>query len=80
MVVWEGTRPLLLEIQALVDESVLAQARRVVVGLEQNRLVMLLAILNRHGGLQVADQDVFVNAVGESEYLRLAVIWHYLHR
>ena len=64
MVVWEGTRPLLLEIQALVDESVLGQARRVVVGLEQNRLVMLLAILHRHGGLQVADQDVFVNAVG----------------
>ncbi|MBC09622.1 MAG: DNA repair protein RadA [Gammaproteobacteria bacterium] len=64
MVVWEGTRPLLLEIQALVDESVLGQARRVVVGLEQNRLAMLLAILNRHGGLQVADQDVFVNAVG----------------
>ena len=50
--------------QALVDESVLGQARRVVVGLEQNRLAMLLAILNRHGGLQVADQDVFVNAVG----------------
>ena len=64
MVVWEGTRPLLLEIQALVDGSVLGQARRVVVGLEQNRLAMLLAILNRHGGLQVADQDVFVNAVG----------------
>ncbi len=64
MVVWEGTRPLLLEIQALVDESVLGQARRVVVGLEQNRLAMLLAILHRHGGLQVADQDVFVNAVG----------------
>ncbi|MDC2964682.1 DNA repair protein RadA, partial [Gammaproteobacteria bacterium] len=64
MVIWEGTRPLLLEIQALVDESVLGQARRVVVGLEQNRLAMLLAILNRHGGLQVSDQDVFVNAVG----------------
>ena len=64
MVVWEGTRPLLLEIQALVDESLLGQARRVVVGLEQNRLAMLLAILHRHGGLQVADQDVFVNAVG----------------
>ncbi|MBA59300.1 MAG: DNA repair protein RadA [Gammaproteobacteria bacterium] len=64
MVVWEGTRPILLEVQALVDDCVLGQPRRVAVGLEQNRLSMLLAILHRHGGLQVADQDVFVNAVG----------------
>ncbi|MEX2488369.1 MAG: DNA repair protein RadA [Pseudomonadales bacterium] len=64
MVVWEGTRPLLLEAQALVDPSALGNPRRVAVGFEQNRLAMLLAILHRHGGLQVSDQDVFVNAVG----------------
>ena len=64
MVVWEGTRPLLLEAQALVDQSALGNPRRVAVGFEQNRLSMLLAILNRHGGLQLGDQDVFVNAVG----------------
>ncbi len=64
MVVWEGTRPLLVEIQALVDESQLGNPRRVAVGLEQNRLAMLLAVLHRHGGLQVGDQDVFANVVG----------------
>lgn len=64
MVVWEGTRPLLVEAQALVDESALGNPRRVAVGFEHNRLAMLLAVLHRHGGLQVGDQDVFVNAVG----------------
>ena len=64
MVVWEGTRPLLVECQALVDDSALGNPRRVAVGFDQNRLSMLLAILHRHGGLQVGDQDVFVNAVG----------------
>ncbi|ASD67874.1 MULTISPECIES: DNA repair protein RadA [Pseudoalteromonas] len=64
MVIWEGTRPLLVEVQALVDYSQLANPRRVTVGLEQNRLAMLLAVLHRHGGLQVSDQDVFVNVVG----------------
>jgi len=64
MVVWEGTRPLLVEIQALVDDSQVNNPRRVAVGLEQNRLNMLLAVLHRHGGLQVADQDVYVNVVG----------------
>ena len=64
MVVWEGTRPLLVEAQALVDGSALGNPRRVAVGFEQNRLAMLLAVLHRHGGLQVGDQDVFVNAVG----------------
>lgn len=64
MVVWEGTRPLLVEIQSLVDDSQLGNPRRVAVGLEQNRLAMLLAVLHRHGGLQVGDQDVFVNVVG----------------
>ncbi len=64
MVLWEGTRPLLVEIQALVDHSALGNPRRVTVGAEQNRLSMLLAILHRHGGLQMNDQDVFVNVVG----------------
>ena len=64
MVIWEGTRPLLVEIQALVDDSSLGQPRRVAVGLDQNRLAMLLAVLHRHGGLMVGDQDVFVNVVG----------------
>ena len=64
MVLWEGTRPLLVEIQALVDHSMLANPRRVAMGLEQNRLALLLAVLHRHGGLQMSDQDVFVNVVG----------------
>jgi DNA repair protein RadA/Sms len=64
MVLWEGTRPLLVEIQALVDGSQLGNPRRVAVGLEQNRLAMLLAVLHRHGGLYMADQDVYVNVVG----------------
>ncbi|MBU3824977.1 MAG: DNA repair protein RadA [Candidatus Oceanisphaera merdipullorum] len=64
MIIWEGTRPLLVELQALVDYSQLGNPRRVTVGLEQNRLSMLLAVLHRHGGLQMADQDVFVNVVG----------------
>lgn len=64
LVVWEGTRPLLVEVQALVDSSMLANPRRVAVGLDQNRLAILLAVLHRHGGLQMADQDVFVNVVG----------------
>ena len=64
MVLWEGTRPLLVEIQALVDHSMLANPRRVAVGLEQNRLALLLAVLHRQGGLQMSDQDVFVNVVG----------------
>ncbi|MGS2724738.1 DNA repair protein RadA [Porticoccus sp. GXU_MW_L64] len=63
-VVWEGTRPLLVELQALVDESPFNNPRRVVVGLDHNRLAMLLAVLHRHGGIMAADQDVFVNIVG----------------
>jgi DNA repair protein RadA/Sms len=64
MVIWEGTRPLLVELQALVDHSPAGNPRRVAVGLDQNRLNMLLAVLHRHGGLQMSDQDVFVNVVG----------------
>ena len=67
MVLWEGTRPLLVEIQALVDHSMLANPRRVAVGLEQNRLALLLAVLHRHGGLQMSDQDVFVNVYRQKD-------------
>ncbi len=64
MVTQEGSRPLLVEIQALVDTSHVPNARRLSVGLEQNRLAMLLAVLNRHAGVAAYDQDVFINAVG----------------
>ncbi len=64
MATWEGTRPLLVEVQALVDESQLGNPRRVAVGLDGNRLSMLLAVLNRHGGIFTGDQDVFLNVVG----------------
>lgn len=60
----EGSRPLLVEVQALVDESHMANPRRVCVGLESPRLVMLLAVLHRHAGIPTFDQDVFVNVVG----------------
>ena len=64
VVVWEGTRPLLVEIQALVDDSQLGNPRRVAVGVDQTRIAMLLAVLHRHGGIQAGDQDVFINVVG----------------
>ncbi len=64
MVTREGSRPLLVEVQALVDQSSLGNPRRVTLGLEQNRLAMLLAVLHRHGGVAAYDQDVFVNVVG----------------
>jgi DNA repair protein RadA/Sms len=64
LVTQEGTRPLLVEIQALVDAAHVPSARRLSVGLEQNRLAMLLAVLHRHAGIVCFDQDVFVNAVG----------------
>ena len=60
----EGSRPMLVEVQALVDESHLPSPRRVTLGLEQNRLSMLLAVLHRHGGVAMFDQDVYVNVVG----------------
>lgn len=64
MATQEGSRPLLVEIQALVDQSHMANPRRVCVGLESPRLAMLLAVLHRHSGITTYDQDVFVNAVG----------------
>ena len=64
MVTREGTRPLLVEIQALVDTCHGGNPRRITLGLEQNRLAMLLAVMHRHGGIAMYDQDVYVNAVG----------------
>ncbi len=64
MVTQEGTRPLLVEIQALLDDSHSPAPRRLSLGLEQNRLAMLLAVLHRHAGVACFDQDVFINAVG----------------
>ncbi len=64
LVSMEGTHPLLVEVQALVDDSQLSNPRRVTVGLEHNRLAMLLAVQHRHGGVFMSDQDVFVNVVG----------------
>lgn len=64
MVTREGSRPLLVEVQALVDQSHAASPRRVALGLEQNRLAMLLAVLHRHAGVSMNGQDVFINVVG----------------
>lgn len=64
MATQEGTRPLLVEIQALVDTAHVPNPRRLSVGLEGTRLAMLLAVLHRHAGVVTHDQDVFVNAVG----------------
>ncbi len=60
----EATRPLLLEVQTLVDDTSTGHPRRLSLGIEQSRLTMLLAILHRHGGVAIYDKDVFVNIVG----------------
>lgn len=72
MVTREGTRPLLVEVQALVATSHLGNPRRVTLGLEQNRLAMLLAVMHRHSGIAMFDQDVFVNVVGGMRILETA--------
>ena len=64
MVAREGSRPMLIEVQALTDEAHGMNPRRVAVGLESNRLALLLAVLHRHGGVSTAGRDVFVNVVG----------------
>ncbi|MGN1281744.1 MAG: DNA repair protein RadA [Succinivibrio sp.] len=64
MVTWEGTRPLLVELQALVDESMLSNPRRLSLGTDQNRLSMLLSVLHRHAEFSLGNHDVFVNVVG----------------
>jgi DNA repair protein RadA/Sms len=64
LVAREGSRPMLIEVQALVDQTQALNPRRVAVGIEQQRLAMLLALLHRHGGIATSGQDVFVNVVG----------------
>ena len=61
---FEGSRPLLIEVQALADLSGTGQSRRLAVGMDQNRLSMMLATLSRHGGIAAYDQDIFINVVG----------------
>ncbi len=63
-VLWEGTRPLLVEIQALVTECQYGNPRRLAVGFDQNRLAMLLAILTRHGGIFTSSDEIYANVVG----------------
>ena len=63
-VVWEGSRPLLVEIQALVADANSNYAKRLAQGVEQNRLALLVAVLQRHGGISLAGDDIFVNVVG----------------
>lgn len=64
MVTWEGSRPMLVEVQALVDTAHGQQPKRVTAGLEPNRLSILLAVLHRHGNIPIFDQNVFINVVG----------------
>ena len=73
MVTWEGSRPILVEVQALVNESHLGNPRRIAVGFDYNRLSMLLAVLQRHGGVVTYDQDVFVNVVGGIRVMETAI-------
>ena len=63
-VAWEGSRPLLVEIQALVADGNTSHPKRLATGIDQNRLALLLAVLQRHGGLALGPEDVFVNVVG----------------
>jgi DNA repair protein RadA/Sms len=72
-VAWEGSRPLLVEIQALVAESAGNYPKRLAQGVDQNRLALLLAVLQKHGGLAVGDDDVFVNVVGGLRVAETAV-------
>lgn len=64
LVTREGTRPLMVEVQALVAPSSLSNPRRVAVGIDPNRLALLLAVMHRHAGIQIGDQDVFINVAG----------------
>ncbi len=73
MVTWEGSRPMLVEIQALVDDSHLANPRRVTVGLDHNRLALALAVLHRHSGVVTFNQDIFVNVVGGVKVTETAI-------
>jgi len=73
LVAREGSRPMLIEVQALVDQTQALNPRRVAVGIEQQRLALLLAVLHRHGGVATASQDVFINVVGGVHIAETAV-------
>ena len=75
MVTQEGSRPLLVEIQALADESHSPAPRRLCVGLDAQRLAMLLAVLHRHAGISCFEKDVFVNAWAASRSRNRPVTW-----
>ena len=77
MAIWEGTRPLLVEAQALVDESMQSKPRRIAVGVESPRLARLLAVLHRPGGLLLGDEDVYLNAVGGVRVRKPVLTWQY---
>ncbi len=72
-VTWEGTRPMLVEVQALVDKSYADNPRRMAVGIDYNRLIMVLAVLSKHVGIFTHDQDIFVNVVGGVKISETAV-------
>lgn len=72
MVTWEGSRPLLVEVQSLVDEAVGSHPKRVALGVDAGRIAMLLAVLNRHGGLHTHGLDIFVNVVGGVKVMETA--------
>ncbi len=72
-VTWEGSRPLLVEVQALVAEGGGSYPRRLATGIDQNRLAMLLAVLQRHGGVAAGSDDIFVNVVGGLRIAETAV-------
>jgi DNA repair protein RadA/Sms len=75
-VTMEGTRPLLVEVQALVSPSSLAYPRRTANGVDANRLQLLTAVLNKRAGLKLAEQDVYVNLVGGLRVRELPVVMH----
>lgn len=72
-VAWEGSRPLLVELQALVAEGGVGHPKRLAQGVDQNRIALLLAVLQRHGGVQLGAEDVFVNVVGGLRITETAV-------
>ena len=71
--IWEGSRPILVEVQALVNSNNFGQPRRLTVGLDNNRLSMLIAIIERHLSINLSDQDVFINVVGGIKVLETSI-------
>lgn len=73
MITMEGSRPILIEVQSLVDQNQGPMPKRVALGIDQNRLSMLLAVLHKHGQIQIQDQDVYINVVGGVKITETAV-------